>query len=67
MITQKGILINVGDQVTYLTKEIKAENYHKSSTTKTGIVEEVFKSMDGLFLCFWIKDEHDLITEFQLQ
>ena len=34
MTTQKGISINVGDQVTYLTKEIKAENYHKSSTTK---------------------------------
>lgn len=67
MITQKGVLVNVGDQVTYLTQGIKAENNRKPGIIKTGIVEEVFKSMDGLFLCFWIKGENDLITEFQLQ
>lgn len=67
MKTQKGISIGVGDWVTYLTKTTKTENRYKPKAVKTGVVEEVFKSMDGAFLCFWIKGESNLITEFQLQ
>lgn len=57
MTGKSGRTINIGDQVTYRT--LYGEK-------KSGIVADVFLSLDSSFLCLRVEGEEELITEYKL-
>lgn len=59
--------MEIGDSIIYRTKDIQSQlQGMMKGKIKTGIIEEIFDSMDKSFECFWIQGEKELIIESQI-
>ena len=55
----------VGDRVEYKTSTLKTQNTERFGQVKTGIIEEVFNTLDKK-PCYWIIGEKELILGSQI-
>jgi hypothetical protein len=59
--------MNIGEKVIYKKRSWNSQyGGHHEGEIKEGIIEEIFDSQDKSFKCMWIKNESELITEYQI-